>query len=647
MKYLKFFILATFWSQLAHADAGVYSNYRKDYFYPFKEYQELNLPDPVDGGRFHIISTAEGNGTFNTMILNGKHVKDEDPDKWYVDWLHVYPMAMQAGEPIWISFHTRDTSFNKEPNQMPIELQTSSGTSLFKGNFLVQLTSCNISYITVTSDYATLLVHVHNGYTDASRTIKTVLVNSTDMTTKVTNQASLSIPPQSSTLLSIPLPQRQYPGNLVTVALIFAESGSVPIGNGVRLAKTHFPIESWPKSFECPFPTVKDDNYQFHRSHGIDTLFFGQHASSKCGKDVPGTDIAGKLAPQYSFYCLIQTDISLNSLQDSSNVLGKLLGDEIDSHLDDQLRDLMTQTDSLWKDEQPIMTYVGGSRSRMSGIISGIADIQGMDMYIAACAPHVQIFTDVPPLRGSYDYLRLTRNNHMPLTTWLYSQLFDDAWDAQFEGHTISHRQPKPDEARIQAMSVIAGCAKGLMYFQSEIKEKEYYGDTWDEIGKFNKDIGAVREYLREGDCTDMVKSSDGSDYHANSIAQAIRSPEAIIVPVINLKNDGGMSSVECELGKDEHWNIKDHTVSAITVNIPNDFGQVVDKFEVLNGKITNITGAEYKPQVLGTDAYGNSLVGGSLTIANVALSSKVSTRLFVLANTADVRTNVQKNLIV
>ena len=33
---------------------------------------------------------------------------------------------------------------------------------------------------------------------------------------------------------------------------------------------------------------------------------------------------------------------------------------------------------------------------------------------------------------------------------------------------------------------------------------------TWSEIRNFNKDIGAVREYLREGDCTDMTRNSDG-----------------------------------------------------------------------------------------------------------------------------------------
>ena len=107
---------------------------------------------------------------------------------------------------------------------------------------------------------------------------------------------------------------------------------------------------------------------------------------------------------------------------------------------------------------------------------------------MAACAPHIQLFGHPPPLRGSYDYLRLTRNNHMPLPTWTYSQLLDDGWDAkvrersalslhnshtctQIGSRVIAYRQPNKYEARIQAMSVIAGCAKGLMYFQSDVRK--------------------------------------------------------------------------------------------------------------------------------------------------------------------------------
>ena len=42
----------------------------------------------------------------------------------------------------------------------------------------------------------------------------------------------------------------------------------------------------------------------------------------------------------------------------------------------------MSLTDTLWESEQQIMTYVGGSRSRRSGIFAGVTDIQGMDMLV-------------------------------------------------------------------------------------------------------------------------------------------------------------------------------------------------------------------------------------------------------------------------
>ena len=51
---------------------------------------------------------------------------------------------------------------------------------------------------------------------------------------------------------------------------------------------------------------------------------------------------------------------------------------------------------------------------------------------------------------------------------------------------------------------------------------------------------GAVREYLQEGDCTDMVISSDGNGDDAKSVVQAICSSEAILVPVINSRMMGG-----------------------------------------------------------------------------------------------------------
>ena len=42
--------------------------------------------------------------------------------------------------------------------------------------------------------------------------------------------------------------------------------------------------------------------------------------------------------------------------------------------LDGGLQTLMQATDLLWKNEQSFLTYVGGSRSRRSGIFAGVTD---------------------------------------------------------------------------------------------------------------------------------------------------------------------------------------------------------------------------------------------------------------------------------
>lgn len=89
-----------------------------------------------------------------------------------------------------------------------------------------------------------------------------VIVNGDDVTSSVVNKLSLVVPPKSSTMLTVPVNSTLGPGSLYTVVLMYAEVGSIASVAGGRLAKTHFPIESWPKSNECPYPTVKDENYK-------------------------------------------------------------------------------------------------------------------------------------------------------------------------------------------------------------------------------------------------------------------------------------------------------------------------------------------------------------------------------------------------
>ena len=155
-----------------------------------------------------------------------------------------------------------------------------------------------------------------------------------------------------------------------------------------------------------------------------------------------------------------------------------------------------------------------------------------------------------------------------------------------------------------------------------------------------------MREYLREGDCTDMISSSDGSGFDADSIVQAIRSSEAVIVTIINVHNHGGYSDAECEIGRNVHWLIWDHKIATVSTTIPTDFGKVVDMFEVQNGAIYNITSqVSFSEITLGKNLHGEVITGDKVTFSDVKLSSELSTRLFVLANSLQVRKDVQSNL--
>ena len=77
-----------------------------------------------------------------------------------------------------------------------------------------------------------------------------------------------------------------------------------------------------------------------------------------------------------------------------------------------------------------------------------------------------------------------------------------------------------------------------------------------------------------------------------------------------------------------------------ITVTIPSDFGTVVDMFEVRNGAIYNMTNTDI---LFEKDLHGGK--AQQVTINKVALSPELATRLFVLSNTKQVRTDVQNSL--
>ena len=177
-----------------------------------------------------------------------------------------------------------------------------------------------------------------------------------------------------------------------------------------------------------------------------------------------------------------------------------------------------------------------------------------------------------------------------------------------------------------------------LSTLRIKVSTVEHYADTWVEMANFNKDIRAVSRFIFEGDCNDMATTSDQGEWdQVASVVQSIRSREAILVTVLGLHNHGGYSDLKCEAGENVHWLIWDHRVDVVQVGIPPDFGSVVDQFEVQNGKVLNVT------MEINTPASDVGLT--HVKFNNVKTTPSLITRLFVLANTPAVRTEVENNL--
>ena len=70
-------------------------------------------------------------------------------------------------------FTCRDPVFDQITSSQ-FQLKTTAGDEAVSGSFPVSVTMCNITYVTTTQDYHSLLVHVHNGYPSQSRTIQKV-----------------------------------------------------------------------------------------------------------------------------------------------------------------------------------------------------------------------------------------------------------------------------------------------------------------------------------------------------------------------------------------------------------------------------------------------------------------------------------------
>jgi hypothetical protein len=615
------------------ADPGIYASYRKDAYLPQAQYNEYP-PDPTSGGRVQIATVAKQSGTVAKVIIDGVDAESifspATGQTAAFEWTHVWPRQVVAGEPIWVAFHSRSATWDGK-TQAVIKVELAGGGVAVDGSFTVAKTPAPITYVTVSQDRASIIVHVRNDDT-APRTLARLLVNGRDVTQTACIPDKV-VAPGTAAMFTVPL---CTPASLGQAWTVVADWQGIADAVGVgRVLKPRFALETYNNTSECPYPGGKADQYARLRSAGIDTAYIHGGSCGSCGCDT--RNVLETLLPQAGdYFAVVSKSVGFDlspKLANTSGIAAWETGDESDGEIYDSMgvpnaAKKAKDSRELWQTYPEIPTFNGAKTNKHIGTFAGMADIQGIDLYVAACAPHITMFGNHPPIRGAYDYLRNARNNHMPGTTWLYSQGLSAAWNDKTPAGMKIHAQPDPQEILVQALSVVAAGGKGLMWFQVNAEEATLAPARWQAISQATRIIRAVRELLRLGDPTGMVQAPN------DVIAEAVRAPGAIVVPVINLQTTMGPDDISCAAsdltGQVPHWVLASRTAD-VKVRIPDDLG-VVDVFEVTAAGVVQ------------APAY--SVSGREIRFGGLGLSNAQPVRLLVIAESTAVRSGVAAELL-
>jgi len=615
---------------------GLAASYRKDVYLNDAEYNEYT-DSPLEGGRFHLAGLAAAGGDVTTVFLNGADATTllKEPT---LEWFHVWPRKPVAGQPIWVAFHSRDDAWD-DADDGQIRVETTEGVAL-EGSFPVAITDVPLTYVTTTDDLSTLLVHAKNR-ANAPRTLQALYVNGREVL-----QAGVACVPQptlapgEAVLWTVPLCTPAVAGDAWTVVATFADtSDSVGVG---RILRPHFPIEGWSNDGECPYPGVNDTAYQAMRDAHFDTMFL--RWSSDCGG---GADVATQtLPPLGDYFALLDEGVLEGNLEDkglvTAAIAGILTGDESDGEIyaEDGTPNAWRKAQraaKVWQATPDVTVYNGAKTNGHVGSFAGMSDVQGMDLYAAACAPHITSWGKHPPLRGPFDYLRNARDNHMPLPTWLYAQGLSPVWNKKaLIGGDVIHIQPDPQEILAQAFMVAAAGGKGLMWFQVNQDEAAHKPARWEAIRQANQVFRALRDLLREGDpigtasVATNLPSSD-PDQADPALVEVIRAPDALVVIVVALAASAKPTDLSCggallSESMAPHWVLKSQLLS-LDVRVPTDLA-AVDAFEVRPGQVVD-AGA------------GLSVEGRHVTFTGVPVDNTTPYRVLVLGATPEVRVRV------
>jgi hypothetical protein len=614
------------------APAGAWAGFRRDYWLP--QYSEDFAPAPTMGGRMQGVMVAGASGAIDRIEIEGvdpgviyvEQAEGEERTQPPFDWFHVWPRQMVEGEPLWVAFHTRADGW-QERTSFRFRAFDAEGSVL--QDTVLPVASADavfLSYVGFSDDRSVVLVHARN-VSDRAVTLDRLVVNGLE-TAGVGCRTDTVLEPGTSALWEVPLCEVPALGTAWTVVAEWDDGGHA-VGVG-RVLPSFFPVEAWNNTTECPFPGVggNAEHYARMREAGFDTMYTHEGVCGRCGCDTE--TLFNDTLPGTGWFSVLTANVVNNpriTFTDTRAIAAVATGDESDGRVYEQStgvpRPAEKARDALqsWLRYPELPTFNGGMTNRNIGAFAGMVDIQGMDHYMAACAPHITPFGQHPPPRGPYDYLVNTRNNHMPNPTWLYTQGLALTWN-QGEGERRIFFQPDRQELLIQALSVVAAGGKGIMWFQSWQQEAVRTPARWEAIAEANRMVRAVRGWLRVGDPTGEIVHSP------ELIAEVIRAPQVLVVPVINLAVDQAVDDNLCILARAglepvPHWIMADNDAS-IYLPIPEGFA-VADVFEV--------TGDGVRDAAMEVDR-ARRLV----RMTGLGLSNEVPVRLFVLASSVEAR---------
>ncbi|MBF2078260.1 MAG: hypothetical protein IGR76_07005 [Synechococcales cyanobacterium T60_A2020_003] len=482
----------------------IFATYRKDYFFPNDVYDE-DTPEPLTGGRIQIAAIAQVSGKVNNVLIEGidrRVMFQKNPDNPSpFEWVHVWPQKAKVGEPIWVNFHSRQAKWDTIA-QASIQVETRNGLAV-DGFFPVVQTPAPLSYVTTTDDYSRLLIHVQNTDTTPQH-VQHLWVNGENVLAGDAAKTLLlnhKLPSNSHVLWEIPLATPTSPGEAWTV-VVDCKNAPSAVGTGRVIPET-FPVMAWNNTSERPFPAGELDNYLKIRAAGIDTIFVnsGTCRGRACDPyELINTELAGleDFGAFINYEPFVAPNQGFPDFTDTSGIVAVMTGDESDDtiYTDNGIPIPALQARDSWRswNRYPeLPTFNGGKTNKLIGTFAGMADIQGLDFYTAAGAPHITAFGNYPPLRATFDYLRNMRNNHMPLTTWMHTQGLSPIWNREpILGGDQFSIQPDPQEILVQGMMAIAAGAKGLLWFQVNQDEAEKSPERWQAIADMNRMVRSV-----------------------------------------------------------------------------------------------------------------------------------------------------------